>query len=995
MKQRLSLFVIIQLIFLGSIIAQKTLIYTDALKIYHDADALFSKEKYGSAEELYAEVMNQTSDIILKTDATFYHALCALELDRADAPELLTEFEEMYPESPKLGLAAYYQARYFFKNKDLKKTLFYLNKTEVDQLNSDQLLEYKFMSGYSYFLQKDYLKSKPYFQQLSASKNKYTAAANYYLGYINLKDKKYEAALKYFLPLYNHKQFGSTVPLFIAQIYYTQEKYTEVIKYADTITNNKVKRDIQSYVGKSYYHLGDYSKAEPLLEQHHASGAELLDEDHFELGYTYFKNKDYEKAYPELSKVSSGNTEMAQTVNYVLANCFLALNKKESARVAFMNASKLNFDPKIKEKSLFNYAKLSYEISYQNEGVKALQQFINDYPNSENNDEAKGLLSQLFLTTKNYKEAIDLIESIKIKNLALKQAYQKLAFYRAQELFGDKSYSEALLYFRKSLNYDYDKTIKAYCYYYLGEMDYKSKKYDDAIANIKRFQAIGEAQRTVFGNNSYYNLAYCYFQKQEYETALNKFKQYLQIDNYYDKTPSIYLDAHMRSADCNFVLKQYNEALDNYDYVIAKNSTSADYALFQRGIILGLQNKLEEKINSLKRIAKEFPRSELNDDAIFEIADTRNEQGQFENSIKAYEFLIDNFKNSPLISKSHLNLANAYHNIGNNTEALNEFKIVVEKYPGSDYAKEALNGIEDIYIRNGEGEEYINYIKSLNNGSFSSSQEDSITYEAAINRLKKNDCAVSLNDFENYITKFPNGAFIIKANYYLADCAFKEKVYDKALKSYEFLMTSNRADYLERSYRNAAYISYNNKDFDKALRYYTELEKYANDKENLVISYLGQMRTANSLGRKQETLDACKKVLSYDKAATENKTEAHLYLGRIYLSNSELAKALPEFVQVVKASKYVMGAEAKYSIAFIHYQNKDFKECKKAVIEMTDEYASYSTWLEKAFMILGDSYVAQNDYFQARATYQSVADDTDDAEMKANALQKVKDIEGK
>jgi tetratricopeptide (TPR) repeat protein len=995
MKQRLSFILLFQLIFFGSVIAQKTLVYTDALKIYHDADELFSKEKYGSAEELYADVSKQTTDIVLKTDAEFYHALCALELDRADAPELLKKFQDTYPESPKMGLAAYYQARYYFKNKDVKKTIQYIILTDVSQLSGPQLIEFKFMAGYSYFQQKDYSKAKPYFQQLSSSKNKYNAASNYYLGYINFTEKKYDVALKYFIPLHNHKQFGNTVPIYIAQIYYTQGKYKDVIKYADTISNDKVKREIQSYVGKSYYHLGDYTKAEPLLELHHSSGAELLDEDHFELGYTYFKNKNYEKAFPELSKVSSGNTEMAQTVNFILGNCFLALNKKENARIAFLNASKLNFDQAVKEKSLFNYAKLSYETSFQNDAIKALQQFIEDYPNSENADEAKGLLSQLFLTTKNYKDAITLIESIKSKNLALKQAYQKLTFYRAQELFRDNNYKEALTYFKKSLDYDYDRTIKAYCYYYLGEMDYKNKNYDGAITNIKKFQAIGEAQRSVFGNNSFYNMAYCYYQKQDYETALAKFKQYLEIDNYYDKTPDIYLDAHMRSADCNFILKHYNDAIDNYDYVISKNSASADYALYQRGIILGLQNNLEEKINSLKRVAKEYPKSELNDDAIFEIAATRNQQMQFDNAIKAYQYLIDNFKNSPLLSKTHLNLATAYNNVNNKTDALNEFKTVVEKYPGSDEAKVALEGIKEIYVANGEGEEYISYIKSLNRGSFRTSEEDSITYKAAVNRLTQGDCKVSIVDFENYVTKFPNGVFIVKANYYLADCAYKEKVYDKALTAYEFLMSSNRTDYLERSYRNAAYICYNNKDYEKALKYYTEFEKYANGKENLVISYLGQMRCANILNKSQETSEACKKLLNFDKATVDQKTEAHLYLGRIYLSANDLTKAQDEFTSVVKASKNVMGAEAKYSIANIQFMNKDYKGCKKTVMEMNDQYASYDNWTAKAFIILGDSYVAQSDYFQARATYQSIADNSDDAEIKALALQKIKDIEGK
>ncbi len=995
MKRYTGIIFILQLIFLGNAVAQKTLINTDPLRIYHDAEELFSKEKYGSAQERFIAVEAQTTDNVLKTDAEFYHALCALELGRTDAAELLANFEREHAESPKMGLASYYQARYYFKNKELKKALQYINSTDIGQLSNEQIIEFRFMAGYSNFQQKEFSKAKSYFQQLSSSRNKYSAASNYYIGYINFTEEKYDAALKYFIPLHNNKQFGKTVPVFIAQIYYTQEKYDQVIRYADTISDVKIKHDLLPYVGKSFYQKGDYEKAQPYLEEHHLSGTQLLDEDYFELGYTYFKNKEYEKAYPELSKVSSGKTEMAQTANYILGSCFLALNKKENARIAFMNASKYDFDAKVKEKSVFNYAKLSYETAFQNEAIKALQQFIDDYASSDYNDEAKGLLSQLFLTTKNYKAAIDLLESIKIKNLALKQAYQKLTFYRAQELFEDKNYTDALVYFKKSLNYDFDKTTKAWCFYYMGEMNFKNKNYDEAITNIKKFQAIGEAQENIFGNNSYYNLAYCYFQKQDYKTALGFFKKYLQVDNYYDKTPDVYLDANMRSADCNFILKKYDDALDNYDYVISKKSNAADYALFQRAMILGLQNKQEEKVNALKRIAKEYPKSTYNDDAIFEIADTRNLQGQYDNAIKAYEYLVDNFNKSPLLSKAHLNLASSYLSAKNNTDALNEFKIVVEKYPGSDYAKVALDGIEDIYIANGESEEYIAYIKSLNNGDFSSAREDSITYEAALNRLNKNDCKISVTDFENYTNKFPNGIFIIKANYYLADCAYKEKIYDKALRAYEFLMTSNRADYLERSYRNSAFICYNNKDYEKAFSYYLEFEKYANGKENLVVSYLGQMRCANILGKKQETSDACKKLLSYEQSSVEQKTEAHLYLGRNYVANNELNKALEEFISVVKVSKNVMGAEAKYNITWIYYQNKDYKACKKAVMEMNDRYSSYDKWTAKAFIVLGDSYLAQLDYFQARATYQSIFENSDDAEIKAIVDQKIKDIEGK
>jgi TolA-binding protein len=451
----------------------------------------------------------------------------------------------------------------------------------------------------------------------------------------------------------------------------------------------------------------------------------------------------------------------------------------------------------------------------------------------------------------------------------------------------------------------------------------------------------------------------------------------------------------MRSADCNFILKHYDAAIDNYDYVISKNSASADYALYQRGIILGLQNKLEEKINSMKRIAREYPHSELNDDAVYAIAETRNQQGQFENAIKAYEYIIDNFPKCSFLQKVYLNLGTAYRNLNKPDEAISSFKTVIAKYSGTDEAKEALESIRDIYIESGEGEKWLEYANSINHGNISTSQEDSVVYEAAFNRLQKGDCKVSVNDFDNYINRFPNGIFIVKANYYMADCAFNEKVYDKALKAYEFLISTGRSDYMERSYRNAAYIAFNDKDYEKSLRYYTELEKYADGKEDIIVSYIGQMRSANLLGKNNETMDACKKLLNFEKATLEQKTEAHLYSGRINLANNELSKATDDFTQVVKNSKNAMGAEAKYEIAYIQYLNKDYKGCKKTVTELDAQYASYDNWVARGYIVLGDSYVAQGDYFQARHTYQSVADNVEDEELKALANKKIAEIEGK
>ena len=58
---------------------------------------------------------------------------------------------------------------------------------------------------------------------------------------------------------------------------------------------------------------------------------------------------------------------------------------KKRAHFAFGQASKLDFDKKIKEESLFNYAKLTYETSYSpfGEAIAAFQEYIDLYPGSK------------------------------------------------------------------------------------------------------------------------------------------------------------------------------------------------------------------------------------------------------------------------------------------------------------------------------------------------------------------------------------------------------------------------------------------------------------------------------------------------------------------------------------------------------------------------------------------------------------------------------------
>ncbi len=106
---------------------------------------------------------------------------------------------------------------------------------------------------------------------------------------------------------------------------------------------------------------------------------------------------------------------------------------KQSARNAFFRASKLDFDPALKEEGLLNYAKLSYELEFHTVALDAVQLYLKTYPRSAKINEAKTLLGQVLLSTKNYKEAVNILESIPSKNEETREVYQRVTYYRGLE----------------------------------------------------------------------------------------------------------------------------------------------------------------------------------------------------------------------------------------------------------------------------------------------------------------------------------------------------------------------------------------------------------------------------------------------------------------------------------------------------------------------------------------------------------------------------------
>jgi tetratricopeptide (TPR) repeat protein len=472
--------------------------------------------------------------------------------------------------------------------------------------------------------------------------------------------------------------------------------------------------------------------------------------------------------------------------------------------------------------------------------------------------------------------------------------------------------------------------------------------------------------------------------------------------------PEVYTDAVTRIADCYFAAGQYDKSIDFYNLVISKELNGSDYALYQKAMIQGVIKKPNDKIFTLTTLIERFPKSIFIDDALFEKADEQLKNGNLQDALKGFNNIIDNYPRSSFIRKAYLNKGLTLFNLAKDEEAIVTMKTLSTNYTNSDEARQGLVVLKNILVSKGESDTYFDFIKSLPNIVESASSQDSLTYQSAFNNYKqalenfsKKDFTAANKDFlkaskgfGNYLNRFSGGYFTAKAYYYKAESDNALKAYDDALIGYEYTANALRSDFTERSTRQTAVIYFLRKNYEKAFEYYAALERIAGNKDNLQLSLLGQLRAATIMNKMDTATQVSFRYVNSGIATKEGLSDAKLNIARFFMNKNKPDSAWADFNYLLRENKKtVIGAEANYNIALIQYMRKDYKGSVKTIFEMNDNFGSFEYWVAKAFILLSDNYVAQKDYFQAKATLQSIIDEYSKDDLKIIALEKLKKIE--
>ena len=951
-------------------IAQKSAIYTSDLQDYQKALTLYNNKQYKAAQSLFDDIKDNTNDVTIQSDCAYYIANCAVRLNQSNADDLITDFVEEYPTSTKRNTAFLDVADYYFNNGKYAYSRKWYEKVDEGSVPRTEKDRFNFNYGYSLYSTKDEKKATKYLNRVVNSKE-YGSQAKYYIGFLAYQGDDYDKANEYFDQVSDNEKYKEKLSYYQADLNFKLGKFEKAIELAEAQlprSNAEEKSELSKIIGESYFNLKKYAEAIPYLKEYKGKNRKWNNTDYYQLGYAYYKQNDFESAISEFNKIIDGKNSVAQNAYYHLGESYINLDKKQEALNAFRNASQMDFDLKIQEDAWLNYAKISYEIGNPYQSVpQVLTGYLKQYPNSGYKEEVETLLIDSYITSKNYKEALELLKG---KNsFENKAAYQKVAFYRAVELYNENKYNDALNLFNGSLKEPIDPIFVAKATFWKAETEYNLTNYNAALIGFKQFAGFSEASGLPENENLNYNLAYTYFKLKDYKNASNYFEKFIK-NKANDKLRQN--DAYLRLADGYFVSSNYNDAINAYKKAIQINEIETDYAAFQMAMSQGYLGKSAAKISELKSFINDYPKSALRDDAMYELANSYVKSNESDKAMQMYDRLNSEYKTSAFTSKALLRQGLVYYNGNDNERALSKFKKVAQDFPGSGEAVQAVSTVRLIYIDLGKVDEYATWVRTLDYVEVTDVDLDNTTYLSAEKPYLDNETDKAIRQFNKYLNEFPKGIHNLKAHFYLAQLYYKKDLFDNAQPHFKAVVESSKNEYTEQAMIKLCEIYLSKSSWEDAVPVLKRLELEADYPQNVIYAQSNLMNAYYQTEDYTKAESYAEKVLSNSKLDNKVMSDAKLIIARSAIKTGNETKAKTAYAEVEKLATGSVAAEALFYNGYFKNKEGNYEASNTVIQKLAKDYGSYKLFSAKGLVVMAKNFYALGDAFQATYILESV-----------------------
>lgn len=890
---------------------------------------------------------------------------------------------------------AYFLGQYFFGLSLYTEAIDFLEMTDVLFLSNEQNETVQFEKGVSYFSQKKFDNASPYFKSLHQLKSSiYHAGVTYYLGFISFAEKKYNDALDLFLSIKEETKYKNVLPFYLSFIYREKANYELALSYGETYlkTGDVLhEKEMLQLLASIYFNNGNFSKVVDFYEKSQNSGVVLTSVQKFELGTAYFQQASYVKAVDQLKPLSVLTDSIGMNSIYVLAQTYLGLNQKNSARSSFAYCISGKIAEPKREVAVFYHSKLSFELGFDDQAMLGLAGFIVTYGSSRYVSEAKEIMLAHYAKTNNFKKAIEFLNSSSLSGVTNTAILSRIYFGRGMELINDLQYVQADAMMAEVVKQQY-KVFSAPAVFWRGELAFRSENYELAISYFLDYLSFnstseGEANQV----NAMYSLGYAYFEKEDYKKAQSYFEKVNA--NPSATNAGVKRESQLLTADCYFMQNNIAKAKSIYTTVYQSGGEGADYALFQLSQIEGIKSP-SSKIDLLKEAERKFPNTDYAALIYMELADTYLSEEAYEDAIPYLQRipqLVD--KSDEMVPDAALKLGIAFYNLGQQEKALDKFRELISVYPSSQQAAEALESAKTLYIEQGKINGYEEFLKASGR-SLATVQKDSLLFQYVQTTYSNGEGEITHQALGQYLNEFPNGLFAIEVLHLQSELFFSQKDWRNAAKTYAQLAAKGGSRYQEKALRQSARLYFFElKDHEAALGLFEQLSKATSKSEVLIEALRGELRSNYYLKTWQRGVNSAEQLLANPKVNPDDRSFAEVVLGYAKQLKKDYVGSSAYFTLILADNQSGLAAESRYQLAWNAYQQSFFNDSEALALSSIDASGSYEYWITKSYILLGQIFVQQKDVFNAKATLKSVIDNCTIPELRLDAESLLKEIE--
>ncbi len=912
-------------------------------------------------------VLQGMAQQVITTDASGdkeYQRVCReYELKGSGSVKELQAYLNQYPDSRHKNRITSMIASAYFADGKYNEAIELFKECNFEALPDKERDECILRLATSYQQTDDLAEAKVWFRVLKEISTDYRRDAVYNLAYIDYVEKHYDEALAGFESLKNDKVYASLIPYYIGEIQLLKENYREAADiasaYLDKYPTKKDAPQMERILGEARFQLGDYQGAIAPLERYRQEATVPTRKALYELGMSYYHTGVYSQAASTLGETTYQEDALSQNAYLHMGLAYLNLKERNQARMAFEQAAREDYDMKVKEQALYNYALCIHETSYSpfDESVTVFERFLNEFPDSPYADKVNDYLIEVYLNTRSYEAALKSIAKIDRPGARIMEAKQKLLFRMGTQAFANADFAQAIDYFNQSLNIgQYNQATKASAYFWRGEAYYREGRFPQAAENYRQYLQTATDRNGEEYGLALYNLGYTYFQQKNYNEAQTWFARFTERGKANDR--AMQADAYNRLGDCDFHNRRFEEARTDYAHAVELEPTLGDYSLYQEAFVKGLQRDYNGKIQTLNRLIKDYPSSQYMDDALYEQGRAFVQMEDNKNAIERFDILVKRFPESNMARRAASEIGLLYYQDDKYADAIHTYKQVIANYPGSEEARMAQRDLKSIYIDLNKVDEYADFASTIPGGAnFDVNERDSLTYIAAEKVYMRGEIAEAQKSFTNYLQTFPEGAFSLNAHYHLGLIAYNNQDFGNAAAHLDKVLEYPNNKYSEEAMLMRSELAYNAKDFAKARNVYRLLKGKAASPERQLLAKTGILRSSYLLNDDAEVIFIASELLSDAKLSPELANEAHYYRAKAYLNEGKADAAADDWKALATDTRNAYGAEGKYRLAQHYFDAGQSDKAEEEVMNFIEVSTPHTYWLARSFILLSDVYV--------------------------------------